>query len=218
MKKYLSVFSVITLIACSKESKTHSDISGKDPTVKNPADSISAHEIEPVHTNASREEILKTINNELLSALKSKKYEKLTKYIHPEKGVRFSMYAYSDPKKDRHFTKEEFEQYVPTDIRFTWGQKDGTGDLLVLSIKEYLETWVFVKDFSKSQYYLNAFKGGGNSLNNLQEVYPSLNFTENYLPGTEQYSQMDWNSLRFVFEELYGTYYLVAVINDQWTV
>ena len=147
-----------------------------------------------------------------------KDYVKFTNYIHPEKGVRFSMYAYVNPKKDKHFTKEDFKKYVATNIKFTWGEKDGTGDPLILSIKDYLIQWVFKKDFTKGEFHFNTFKGTGNSLNNLKEIYPNEDFTENYIGGSEEYGGMDWNCLRFVFEELFGTYYLVAAINDEWTI
>ena len=105
---------------------------------------------------------------------------------------------------------------MPT--KFTWGEKDGTGDLLVISLENYLQQWIFKRDFTQSQFYLNEFKGKGNSLNNLKKIYPEADFTENYIPGSEKYSGMDWNALRFVFEKFQDEYYLVAVINDEWTI
>ena len=216
MKKYFFILVLLSLTYCSKESKTKSDILKEDSIVQN--DSLKTANSSLESGTVNKEEILKTLNNEILSTLKTKDYVKFTNYIHPEKGVRFSMYAYVNPKKDKNFTKEEFKKYVTTNIKFTWGDQDGTGDPLVLSIKDYLRDWVFRKDFIKGEFQLNSFKGTGNSLNNLTEIYPKLNFTENYLPGSEEYAEMDWNSLRFVFEELYGTYYLVAVINDEWTI
>ena len=216
MKKYFFILVLLSLTYCSKESETKSDILKIDSIVQN--DSLKTVNSSLESGTVNKEETLETLNNEILSTLKMKDYVKFANYIHPEKGVRFSMYAYVNPKKDKHFTKEEFKKYVTTNIKFTWGDQDGTGDPLVLSIKDYLRDWVFRKDFSKGEFQLNSFKGTGNSLNNLKEIYPKLNFAENYLPGSEEYAEMDWNSLRFVFEELYGTYYLVAVINDQWTI
>jgi hypothetical protein len=57
-----------------------------------------------------------------------------------------------------------------------------------------------------------------NSLNNLKAIYPKGDFTENYIKGSEANAEMDWKSLRLVFEELHGKYFLVAVVNDQWTI
>ena len=217
MKKHLFIFLLLSLTYCSKESTTQSESLKKDSTLIT-NDSLKEKNNSLDNGALNKEETLKTMNNEILSVLKSKDYAKLANYIHPEKGVQFSMYAYVNPKKDKHFTKKEFNKYVTTNIKFTWGEKDGTGDPLVLSIKDYLNQWVYKRDFAEGEFYFNTFKGTGNSLNNLKEIYPNEDFTENYIGGSEEYGGMDWNCLRFVFEELYGTYYLVSVINDEWTI
>lgn len=160
---------------------------------------------------------LKTLNGELIQIFKSGDFSSLPQFIHPQKGIRFSMYAYVNKESDKHFSLEDFQKYIDTDVKFTFGHKDGTGDVYITSLKDYLQNWVWKKDFSASAYTENTFQGSGNSLNNLQEVYPSAEFTENYIAGTEQYSGMDWNSLRFVFEKYEGKYYLVAILNDEWT-
>ena len=218
IKNSIILLMLLFLVYCSKEAKTISERSNKDSLVITETDSLNSLNPNVETESNSKEETLKTLNSEILSALKSNEIEKLSKFIHPEKGIRFSMYGYVQPNTDKYFTKEEFIKYAPTNIKFTWGEKDGTGDQLVLSIKDYLNQWVFKRDFTSAEYYQNSFKGGGNSINNLKEIYPKTDFTENYIPGSEKYGGMDWNSLRFVFEELYGTYYLVAVINDEWTV
>lgn len=161
---------------------------------------------------------LKKTNDEVLQTLKAKDYKTFATFIHPEKGISFSMYAFVDPKKDKHFSKAEFEKYQPTKTLFTWGEMDGSGDPYKATINDYLGKWVFSGDFTTSQYSQGKFIGGGNSLNNLEKIYPHKDFTENYIKGTEKTSEMDWKTLRFVFEEFQGKYYLIAVVNDQWTI
>lgn len=218
MKNYIYILALLPLISCTKESKISSVISSQDSAVINPGDSLSKTIQSSATKNLSKDETLRILNNEILSTLKSKDFIKFSNYIHPEKGITFSMYAHLDSKKDKHFTKQEFIKYVPTNIKFTWGEKDGTGNKLVLSIKDYMLEWVFRKDFMQGEYHLNSFKGRGNSINNLREIYPTFDFTENYLPGSEEYGEMDWNSLRFVFDKYEGQYYLVAVVNNSWTI
>lgn len=213
MKKYIYFLALIAFIGCKKEStatKKESDSIKMDAPVLVEQDSIN--------TNTNKSDILKTRNDEVLASLKNKDFQKFASYIHPTKGVRFSMYAYVDLKGDKHFSKEDFIKYSPTNIKFTWGQQDGTGDLLVQSIRNYLTEWVHAESYTNAEFHLNNFKGTGNSLNNLQEKYPGLDFTENYKAGSGESADFNWSSLRFVFEELYGTYYLVAVINDTWTI
>ena len=161
---------------------------------------------------------IKMVNDEVLKALKAKDYKTFASFIHPEKGISFSMYAFVDPKADKHFSKEEFEKYQPTKTLFTWGAHDGSGDPYKATINDYLGKWVFAGDFTTAQYSLNKFTAGGNSLNNLEKVYPKKDFTENYIKGTEKNSEMDWKTIRLIFEEFQGKYYLIAVVNDQWTI
>lgn len=213
MRKLLIPLVVLGLVvACKKEA-------GKP--VPNVIDSIAQNKTDSagtVQNIANKESVLKQTNDEVLKALKNKDYASFTALIHPEKGIRFSMYAFVDIKGDKHFSKADFEKYQPTKTLFTWGAHDGSGDPYKATINDYLSKWVFSKDFTASQYLLNKFIGGGNSLNNLKEIYPKHDFTENYIKGTEKYGDMDWKTLRFVFEEFQGKYYLIAVINDQWTI
>ena len=206
---------LITLLASCTKEKPNSE-----PAQNNSADVPVTGSLKSVREpiKQTKENILKNLNTEITSSLKSNDYARFSEFIHPLKGIRFSMYAYVQPEKDKHFSREDFNRYISKPTKFTWGEKDGTGDLLVVSLQNYLQQWVFKRDFTQAQFYLNEFKGKGNSLNNLLKIYPNADFTENYIPGSEKYSGMDWNSLRFVFEEFQGKYYLVALINDEWTV
>lgn len=166
----------------------------------------------------NREEAITRLNNEILQILKNKQYDKLSAYIHPEKGMTFSMYAFVSPKEDKHFTRAEFEKYLPSKTLFTWGSMDGSGDLYKASLRDYLSKWVYSKDFTTGKLTFNEFSGAGNSLNNLREVYKEADFTENYIKSPDADHEMDWKTLRMVFEPYQGTYYLTAIINDQWTI
>lgn len=201
------------ILACKKEA---------NKPVPNVIDSMaqakSDNTADMVKNNTIKESALRHTNDEILQSLKNKDYKTFASWIHPEKGIRFSMYAFVDLKEDKHFSKADFEKYQPTKTLFTWGAEDGSGDPYKATINDYLGKWVFSRDFTTSKYTLNTFTGGGNSMNNLKEIYPKADFTENYVKGTEKYGGMDWKTVRFVFEEYQDQYYLVAVVNDQWTI
>ncbi|REC59884.1 hypothetical protein DRF65_23520 [Chryseobacterium pennae] len=214
MKKLLISMMVLALaVACKKEAGKPVPSEIDTVTRVKPLDSAAV-----AKEKALKEGALKKTNDEVLQALKAKDYKTFASFIHPEKGINFSMYAFVDPKSDKHFSKEDFEKYQPTKTLFTWGAQDGSGDPYKATINDYLRKWVFSGDFTASQYSFNTFLGRGNSLNNLEEIYPKSDFTENYIKGTEKNSEMDWKTLRFVFEEFQGKYYLIAVVNDQWTI
>lgn len=153
------------------------------------------------------------------NALAAKDYAAITDDIHPTRGVRFSMYAYVRPESDKVFSRKQYAQYLEqSKIRFTWGQKDGTGDVFIVPLPAYLATWVKANTFNdQSTVSVNDSKASGNSISNLAKVYQNADFVEFYHHGSEHYSGMDWRALRLVFDEYQGRRYLVAIISDQWT-
>ena len=152
-------------------------------------------------------------------ALANKDFARITDDIHPTRGVRFSMYAYVRPESDKVFNRAHYAQYLQqSDIRFTWGEKDGTGDLLITPLPTYLDTWVDGRKFNNVNISVNKITNNGNSINNLKDIYQNSDVVEFYYKGTEEYAGIDWRVLRLVFDEYQGKRYLVAVVNDQWTV
>ena len=152
-------------------------------------------------------------------ALASQNYAAIIDDIHPTRGVRFSMYAYVRPETDKVFSREQYAQYLQqSKIRFTWGEKDGTGDLLITPLPTYLDTWVAANKFNSVTPSSNDLKSHGNMINNIDNIYQKSDVVEFYHKGTEKYAGMDWRALRLVFDKYQGKRYLVAIINDQWTV
>ncbi|CAD7812092.1 hypothetical protein CHRY9390_02463 [Chryseobacterium aquaeductus] len=211
MRKAFAIISLLFIFSCDKKHD-------KTPAVATDNLKRSNERNDTKQDALSTEVALKKTNDELLQAIKVGYFDIFANYIHPQKGVRFSMYAFVNQNEDKHFTKTDFEKYLPTNTIFTWGSRDGSGEIYKATLNKYLNDWAFKKDFTKSEYSFNQFLGGGNSLNNLKEIYPKTYFTENYMKGSEQYGGIDWNALRFVFEEFDGKYYVVAVINDEWTI
>lgn len=184
-----------------------------------PQQNESANTVVTPAPTLSKQQQLTQQANDIKQALVNKNYQAITSHIHPTKGVRFSMYAYVQPGSDKVFSRQQFTQYLKESrIKFTWGEKDGTGDIYITTLPDYLNTWVADGLNKANSMSYNKFQGSGNSLNNLKEKYPNADFVEFYSAGTEQYSGMDWRALRLVFEAYEGQYYLVAIVNDQWTI
>ncbi|MBE9589815.1 hypothetical protein IM753_02265 [Moraxella sp. K127] len=147
-------------------------------------------------------------------------YHAITPHIHPKKGVRFSMYAHIDPTTDKVFSRSDFHHYLKRSrIKFTWGEQDGKGDLLITTLPDYLTNWV-VRDVSLDfdSVAINEFYHGGNSLNNLKQIYHKHDFVEFGFKGSKRWGYLDWRVLRLVFEHHQGRPYLVAIITDEWTI
>lgn len=165
------------------------------------------------------------IVNTVLQPLAKGNYEEFAKLIHPEKGVQFSMSAYIRPDRDVKLSQAEFVNALKNNKQiFYWGDKDGTGEPYRTNLRTYLNDWIRASEFEDAMVS-TMILGKGNNINNISDVYPELwlnrdkyYFLELYRQGTQAYAEMDWRSLRLVFEEFNGQLYLVAIINDQWTI
>lgn len=177
----------------------------------------NGHSSTPVVSDISQQ-TLKQQALRIQRALTNKDFARITNDIHPTRGVRFSMYAHVRPETDKVFSREQFAQYLQqSKIRFTWGEKDGTGDLLVTPLPTYLDTWIDASKFNNASISINEFQHSGNMINNLKKIYPNSEVVEFYHKGSEEYAGMDWRIMRLVFEEYQGKRYLVAIVNEQWT-
>ena len=200
---------VLTLAATGCQSSAESNIATPNQS--------NGHSSTPVVSDISQQ-TLKQQALRIQRALANKDFARITNDIHPTRGVRFSMYAYVRPETDKVFSREQFAQYLQqSKIRFTWGEKDGTGDLLVTPLPTYLDTWIDASKFNNASISINEFQHSGNMINNLKKIYPNSEVVEFYHKGSEEYAGMDWRIMRLVFEEYQGKRYLVAIVNEQWT-
>jgi hypothetical protein len=168
----------------------------------------------------TQEEAVRARAAEVLSALEQADQEALADLVHPTKGVRFSPYSHVETGEggDLVFTADEIRNLDPDEVR-TWGSYDGSGMPIELSFREYLNKFAYRPQYKETdQISFNEPIGKGNTINNITEAYPDGVFVEYHHPGTEEYEGMDWSSLRLVFEESGGKWYLVGVVNDQWTI
>lgn len=156
--------------------------------------------------------------SEVIQALKSQDFITLSGYVHPQNGVRFSPYAFVRDT-DQVFSADKLASILADSRVYTWGQYSGSGESIELSFPSYYSQFVYDADFANApQLALNHRLGVSTSMDNILEFYPNAMIVEYYFPGFDlQYQGMDWRSLRLVFTEYNGTWYLVAIIHDQWT-
>jgi hypothetical protein len=158
------------------------------------------------------------LSGQVLQALKSQDFILLSSYVHPGDGVRFSPYAYVQDT-DQVFTNEKVANILADRSVYTWGAYSGTGEPINLSFLDYYSKFIYDEDFANApQVTLNHRLSSGNSIDNSPEFYPGSMIVEYYFPGFDpQYGGMDWRSLRLAFSEENNTWYLVAIIHDEWT-
>ena len=176
-----------------------------------------------VFTNQSnKHDSLELVNfaKSVLKTIKSSNFPAFALYIHPKLGIRFSPYAYTYIKTDLKFSRKKFQAAVKSKQEISWGEEDPTADAIKLTIKGYFNKYVYDVDYLKlNDIGVNKFIGGGNSLNNLKEVYKNFDFIEFHCKGIEKkYEGMDWRSVRLIVSKYKGKLYLIGVVHDEWTI
>lgn len=174
-------------------------------------------------TTYSEEEAKKIIENrttEAILAIKNKDTKKLSNLVYPDKGVRFSPYAYVDIEKDLILPRENVLNFFEDQTVYSWGTYDGIGTLINLAPKEYHNKFIYDADFvNAKEISYNRTIGSGNTINNAFEVYLNTIIVEYHFPGFDPtFEGMDWRSLRLVFEKKGNAWYLIGMIHDQWTI
>jgi hypothetical protein len=169
-----------------------------------------------------RDSILLVQTREIITAFKNFNYDSISRFIHPEEGVRFSPYSSISIKKDVLVKIEEVQAWKnkKKQAKIEWGSFDGNDKPINLTADEYVKRFVYDVNFLKvDSIKVNKFIGNGNTVNNLTEVYPGTSFVEYYYPGVDKKNGPHyWRSLRLVYKFKDGKYFLVGVVHDEWTI
>ncbi|WNS44290.1 hypothetical protein [Paenibacillus sp. MMS20-IR301] len=170
---------------------------------------------------AEAEKIIAPRSQLVIKALKDSDMKTLGTLVHPVKGVRFSPDATILPTADLIFKGEQLAPLIQKDTVFEWGAYDGTGFPMKLTLKEYLNQFVYDRDYANAEKIAyNQFIASSSSTNNLREVYPDAIFSEYYFSGSESndITGMLFSSLRLIFEFYKDEWYLVGISHVHWTI
>ena len=170
-----------------------------------PSESLSRSEAKIINRRA----------REIMLAIKNKDMAKLSSFVHPRKGVRFSPYWYIHPEEEQVFTRKQIHNLFASKRKYLWGTEDASGDPIRLTARQYFKQWVYDRDF------LNPRKTGDDEsgttmTSNLDAVYPEAIIISYYDPGEPEYVS-DWASLFLAFEKKGKTWYLVGIIHNTYT-
>lgn len=216
MRPFLLITSLFMLIwgavACSNEEINEEPIPGKEDA-----------ELVENNNEATDQEQLAIVEEfalQIAYLLKKEDMVELAKYVHPQKGVRFTPYGYVDVEEDLVFSATEVKQLMEDATIYEWGTFDGKGTPIEMTYSEYHSRFVYDEDYVNAKHIsVNERLGQGNSLDNSKEVYPEGTMVEFHFEGFDpEFEGMDWRSLRLVFEEGENSWLLIGVIHDEWTI
>lgn len=156
-----------------------------------------------------------------LRALAENNTMQLAGMVHPQKGVRFSPYAFVNTDTDMVFLQQQVAKLAAEVQKYTWGTFDGSGEPITLTYNEYRKKFVTDKDYlnKADSVGYNQIIGRGNSLNNREKVYDKAIIVEYYQNGKNpDFGGMDWGSLALAFEKYNGQWYLTGIMHNSWTI
>ncbi len=160
-------------------------------------------------------EVLPKLSEYVLEQFKNKTPNNLARMM-TSSGVRFSPYV-NTTVNDRIIGLNGMSQLFTDPNTYTWGTQNGSGEPIILTGAAYVSNKITNKPYLITTPTINGTIGRGNMISNVSATYPSNAWVEYYLPPTNP-GEMDWNSLILVFEYQINQWFLVGVVNDQWTI
>jgi hypothetical protein len=219
------------LVGCTSNETNNGELIEKDKKIIVLEKQLKDKELEIADKDQKIQELEKVINEspstsllskiiDIIDLIKSGDMAGLSQHVHPTKGVRFTPYPYIDIQHDQVFTPQEVAGLMQNNQVLNWGNFDGSGEPIDLKFIDYYNTFVYDKDFANPHMIgNNIIIGKGNTIDNVALAYPNGYFIEFYFSGFDpQFEGMDWESLKLVFEESNGIWYLVGIVHGQWTI
>lgn len=161
-----------------------------------------------------KQKLLSTANK-ILAELQAEDFADVATYVGSSDGLTFC--PYSGGCEGVTFSKGQLTGFMSNPDDYMWGYQDGSGFEINLTPAEYYDDYLMNATYIKKERYGRTSQPMTQEF--IHQLYPDAMIVEYYYPGTEQYSQMDWQSLNMVFEKnSSGNWVLIAIINDRWTI
>jgi len=178
------------------------------------------NEESPPHDSESQQLQPEQLAQIIMEQLAQGQFSQIAEYVVEDGKVRFSPYPYIREDVDFELTRAELATAMSDTAIITTREYDGSGEPMELTFAQYYNKFINDQAYATEAIVgVNTTSGLGAMIQNWHEVYATEQYTsvEYYIDGTVENEKMDWKSLRLVFEEQEGQYYLVAVIHGQWT-
>jgi len=160
-----------------------------------------------------------TLAYSVLEHIRDDDFHALSRVVHPEYGVVFSPSATINLTTDRRLNVEQIASLGTDTNVYVWGVYNGSGVPIELTYAEYFSEFVpAAEHMSSAVIGINQIVRSGNALENITDVFPNSEFVDFHNPGGEQAEELDWSSLRLVFEDFNGYLRLVAIVYSKRTV
>ncbi|PGT79074.1 hypothetical protein [Bacillus sp. AFS040349] len=219
-KTYLLFLIILLLTGCVQSTEEQGD---------QPVEEDNVTEEETIDTETNEEEAAEPPKDDkelvlenaekVIGYLKDQNFKELSTYVHSDKGVLFSPYAFIEDDAVT-FKQEDILHFFHFEEEYTWGVRDGSGEPIKLIPSEYYDEFIYDASYHQAdEVVYNPEQARGNSIKNIRDKFPDSQVVEYYVKGTEENGNMDWKALNLVFEKnAKDEWKLVAIVHDQWTI
>ena len=155
---------------------------------------------------------------QVLNALRDGDMVRLAQWVHPEKGVAFVPATFIS-ELNPVFSAEETAKLWENENNYLWGIESGSGEEIQMDFRSFYEQYLFPVDFLFADavgYDTNIMTGG--AIDNSRDVFPDSKFVEYHFDGFDpDFGGLDFRTLRIVLEPIGDRYYVVAIVNNEWS-
>lgn len=155
---------------------------------------------------------------EALNGLRNQDLAAFAEFVHPDLGVCFVPFTYISTENPC-FMPAQVATLWDDDTVYDWGGHAATGEPIALTYRDYWAEHIYVNDYFRAPmigYDTNMVPGG--MIDNSAEVFPGSHFVEFHYDGfNPEYGGLDYRTLRIILAPEGGDWYVVAVVDNQWT-
>jgi len=150
------------------------------------------------------------LTKQVVGMLKRKDMSRLTSFVHPVKGVRFSPYSYVE-KKDLVFKGRELTTLMSSSKIYKFGVFDESGVPIRRTFRKYYNEFVYDHDFVRAPVHYNLKMNNGVMITNVGEFYPRGIEVAYVFEGTDTEMAA---GIRLIYEKFRNKYYLVGIVTN----
>jgi len=132
---------------------------------------------------------------------------KIKQRIHPKNGILMSYYT-TFARKNQHFTADEFARLYTSDKRLYWGDSEGRGDRINLSLEEF---------FDKFRNINAAYEDSVKKINPSRYDFPNPKGKVAY-KITQEHKDNSWVDMVVVLQRYKECYYVIGILFDRWSI
>lgn len=158
-------------------------------------------------------------SSEIVTYLQNEDFEKLAEKVDPVDGITFALFADfgAEPGYGGEYVNlSRNEIKSAADQQFVWGYDDSDKEYK-MTLKDYVNEMLLKLNgeevtYEEITFNQSAFEYGG-VINTIHENYPDAKYVEYYAPDKSGENR-SFQSIRFIFQERDGIWYLIGISRD----